>query len=281
MIDLHTHSRYSDGSLTPAELADAAAGAGLSAVALTDHDTTEGVGEFVTAARGRFRAVPGVEISVDHSPGILHMLGLFIRTGGALEEMLRELRRGREDRNAEIARRLNTIGVPVDLREVIETAGVGIVARPHFAQVLVRHGWAKDAQEAFDRYLAKGRPGYVVRRKMSAVASIRAIRDSGGVAVLAHPVTLGLQPRGLRELVKSLQAEGLGGIEAHYPAHNRVQTRRCLVLARELGLAVAGGSDFHGDFKPQIRIGRGFGTLSVPDECLPDLESRRPPDAGG
>ena len=282
MIDLHCHSVYSDGSLTPAELAEEAVRAGLSAVSLTDHDTTVGLIPFAAAAQGRFRVVPGVEISTDYNPGTMHMLGYFIDPlAPGFEAKLFSMREGRRVRNIEMVQRLNGLGCPLTLEEVEAFAHDEVVARPHFAQALVACGFVRNKDEAFAKYLMKGKPGYVYRFKFSPEDSIRLIHEAGGVAVLAHPCSLGLNMRPLRKLVERLCAAGLGGIEAWYSLHAVSQTQAYRKMADELGLVSTGGSDFHGTAKPALRLGCGFGHLQVPDEVVANLEARRaspPPD---
>lgn len=276
MIDLHCHSIYSDGSLTPAELAEEAVRAGLSAVALTDHDTTVGLIPFAEAARGRFRAVPGVEISTDYNPGTMHMLGYFVDPlAPDFEAKLAAMREGRRVRNLEMVRRLNGLGCPLTLGEVEAFAHDEVVARPHFAQAMVACGFVRNKDEAFAKYLMKGKPAYVNRFKFSPEDSIQLIREAGGVAVLAHPCSLGLNMRPLRKLVTRLCAAGLDGIEAWYSLHDVSRTKAYRKMADELGLVAAGGSDFHGTAKPALRLGRGFGNLEVPDEVVAHLEARR------
>lgn len=278
MIDLHTHSIFSDGSLTPEELVDQACAGGLRAVALTDHDTTAGLPRFLKAAEGRpVRAIAGVEISADFSPGTLHMLGYFIRTEDSpLEERLVWIREGREKRNAEILTRLNALGFPIVWEEVSRHAGTDVVGRPHFAQALLDRGIVKTKDEAFDRYLGKGRPAYAQRRRFSLEDSIALIRAAGGVAVLAHPSTLGLDDTELRALIGRLAERGLSGVEAYYSEHSNGLQQAYIRLANEFGLVATGGSDFHGALTPDIQLGRGFGGLCVPDEVVEQLEACRP-----
>ncbi len=277
MIDLHTHSNCSDGTMSPGELAAAGARAGLSVMALTDHDTTAGVRAFAAAAAAAgVRAVPGVEISAAFGPGTMHLLGYFIDTEHAgLRAALARVRAGRLERNAEILLGLGELGVPVGEEDVAKHAGDGVAGRPHVARALVDRGHARDVQEAFRRWLGKGRSAYVERFKFDPAASIRLLRDAGGVAVLAHPVTLRLPPPRCRELVAALRGEGLGGIEAYHPKHNRVRERQWLRLARDLDLVATGGSDFHGAPSPDVRPGVGFGGMRVPDEVVARLEDRR------
>ena len=277
MIDLHTHTIFSDGSLTPEELVEQACSIGLSAVALTDHDTTAGVPRFLAAAHGRpVRAIPGVEISADFSPGAMHMLGYFIRPDdAALAERLRWIREGRDLRNAEILRKLNALGLTLEWDEVAKHAGADVVGRPHFAQAMIERKYVGDKNEAFDRYLGKGKAAYAERKRFTPEDSIGLIRAAGGVAVLAHPFTLGLDEAGLRALVGQLAEQGLGGIEVYYSEHSANLQQAYMKLAGEFNLVATGGSDFHGALAPDIKLGSGFGGLRVPDEVVGKLEARR------
>jgi predicted metal-dependent phosphoesterase TrpH len=276
MIDLHMHSTFSDGSLTPAQLAAEAGKARLSAVALTDHDGTSGVQSFLDACSAvGVRGISGVELSVDFKGGTMHMLGYFIDHASAgIEAELVKLREGRRDRNHLILAKLNELGVLLTWDEVAAYADEDVVGRPHFAQAMKARGYVKSKDEAFDRYLGKGKPAYMERYRLTAAESVNMIRAAGGVPVLAHPFTLGLNKRALREQVAELAAMGLQGIEAYYVEHGAGDLRFCLEMARELNLAVSGGSDFHGAMNPDVRMGCGFGNLSVPDDLVERLYER-------
>lgn len=276
MIDLHVHSTFSDGTNTPEELVEMAAKAGLKALALTDHDGMMGVERFLTACRLHgLRGVPGVEISVDFSGGTMHLLGYFVNhQDDRIEAALTRLRRGREDRNQLILERLRHLGFEVTWPDVAKLAKEDVVGRPHFAQVLVEKGYVNKKDEAFERYLGKGKPAYVDRFRLSVDESIDLIRGAGGVPVLAHPFTMDLGRRRLRVLMAELAQKGLQGIEAYYSEHSHDQQRFCLSLARDLGLVVSGGSDFHGAMNPYCKLGIGFGNLNVPDELADLLQAR-------
>lgn len=276
MIDLHVHSTFSDGSLTPAQLVQQAVESGLHAVALTDHDTTDGLAPFLAAASTTaVRAVPGVEISVDVQHGTLHLLGYFIQPGTpTLDELLTRIRHGREIRNQQILDKLNRLGFRLSWDEVASFAGEDVVGRPHFALAMIAKGFVKNKDQAFGEYLGKGRRAYVDRLRFPPAESIQAIRSAGGVAVLAHPATLDLQGTPLRTFIESLSQAGLGGMEVYYSEHSPDQFHSYLNLARELGLAITGGSDFHGKLNPDIRMGVGFGGLRIPDELVDALAAR-------
>lgn len=276
MIDLHAHSTFSDGSSSPEELVDQAVKIGLTAMALTDHDGTMGVDRFLAACQQRgLRGVPGMELSVDFPGGTMHMLGYFIRHHDpVIESELARLRKGREDRNQLILARLNQIGFPLSWEEVRKWAGEDVVGRPHFAKAMIEKGYVRRKDDAFDRYLGKGKPAYVERVRLTVEQSIALIRNAGGVPVLAHPFTLNLGRRRLRTLLGELAATGLQGIEAYHSEHSHDQQRFCLSLARDLGLEVTGGSDYHGMLNPYVHLGVGFGNLNVPDDLVERLHAR-------
>lgn len=278
MIDLHTHSIFSDGSLTPEQLVVEAKMAKLTAVALTDHDSVDGLDRFLAACPEHdIRGIPGVEISVDvGGDSTMHMLGYFIdHHNPALEKHLAGIRSNREFRNKKILERLTKMGLALTMPEVRNYAGGDNVGRLHFAQALVERGYVKTREEAFDRFLARGKPGYADRQRLSPAHGIDMIKEAGGLAVLAHPFTLGKGKQALTALVGELVEAGLAGIEVYY-SHQTPRQMKCYrSMARNFKLLITGGSDFHGAPMPDIRIGRGFGSLNVPDTVLEDLDERR------
>jgi len=277
MIDLHSHSTFSDGSLTPGQLVKRAHEAGLTALALTDHDTTGGIPEFLKAC-GEYGVigVPGVEISVDVPKGTMHMLGYYIECGhNGLEEVLKRIRFGREERNSEIIAKLNKLGCSLTMADVEAFAPEDVVGRPHFAMAMVQKGFVPSKEAAFNLYLGKGKPAYAERYRMSALDSMNAILKGGGVPVLAHPSTMDLGRKDLKECVRVLVSEGLKGIEVYYSEHNTDQVEEYEALAKEFGLVATGGSDFHGQQNPKIELGRGFGNLRIDDGIVEELKKRR------
>jgi predicted metal-dependent phosphoesterase TrpH len=271
MIDLHAHTTFSDGSLTPEQLAALAAETGLTAVALTDHDSTEGVARFVAACRRL-----GVEGVPDIPHGTLHMLGYFMDIGDAhLQDVLGRIREGREERNHKILAKLKGMGYALTWDEVAAYAGEDVVGRPHFAQALLARGFVSDKDDAFNRLLGKGQPAYVDRYRLTPADSVALIRDAGGVPVLAHPFTLDLPPKALRATMAELKQLGLAGIETYYSEHTPEMVRQYERLAEEFDLVRTGGSDFHGDANPKVRLGSGFGALHVADDLLDGLKARR------
>jgi len=280
-IDLHTHSTASDGSMSPSELVRHAYESGLSAMALTDHDTVAGVEEaFEEGARTGIEVIAGVEISVSPSEwGFMehetemHLLGYFFNGGyRALYPLLEDLRRKREQRNPKIIEKLNKLGFDITMEEVAAKAPGGVAGRGHIARVLMEKGYTNSMEEGFEKYLGTGKPAYVKKDKLTPEQGISAILESGGVPVLAHPVLLDLQPGQLAAVLERLKKAGLKGIEALYSENSPEQTRELLELAVRTGLKVTGGSDFHGVYKPKIKIGTGRGDLRVPYRLLEELK---------
>ena len=276
-IDLHTHTTASDGSLTPSQLVHYAKEKGLRALAVTDHDTIEGNEEALIAGMSEdLIVVPGIEISVDYSPGSMHMLGYFIDTGSQrLQEKLALLQDSRADRNPKIIEKLNEIGLAVTYDEVVEASGGGQVGRPHIAKVLLHKGYITTIQEAFDKYLGKGGPAYFDKFRLSPEDAITMITDAGGVPVLAHPFTLKCNNQGeLERLIKQLTDHGLQGIEVYYTEHNKQQSSRYRLLAERNNLLLTGGSDFHGANMAGVDLGTGRGSLKIPYHLFENLKTR-------
>ncbi len=265
-VDLHTHSLASDGSLPPADLVRYADAADLAAVALTDHDTFSGLAEARKAARDfpDLDFVSGVELSAQPISGTVHLLGLGVdETAPSLLKVAKFLRRAREQRNPRIVEKLQAMGLDIGMDEVFAVASQGqageemVVGRPHIAVALCRKGLVADVSEAFGKYLAKGAAAYVERERPDAASAISAIRAAGGTAIAAHPSQWRCENSAqVERVLRALIADGLQGVEAYHSDHTPSQTRLYLDLARRFDLLVTGGSDFHGDPKPQVRIGR-------------------------
>lgn len=280
MIDLHSHSTMSDGTDKPARVVELAAEAGVTALALTDHDTLDHLPEALDAAAERgIRLVPACEISCElgaRAPGSMHLLVYFVDDRpGPLQDRLGELQRGRNERNAQIIDALNANGIDVTLDELAAEAGPGSVGRPSLARILVRKGQVATIQEAFDRWLAKGAPAYFERPRLTPEEAIELTHVSGGVCAVAHPNSLGLEGDALDEFVGMLAAAGLDGLECEYGAYVPEERAPLHALATRHGLAPTGGSDYHGENKPGLFVGIGRGDLRVPDEYLDELEARR------
>lgn len=277
MIDLHSHSTSSDGSDPPRRIVELAADAGCHAIALTDHDGLSGIDEArAEAARRKIELVPGCEVSCKFSPGTLHMLCYFAEPGeGPLQDQLARLRDDRSTRNERLVARLNELGIEITMEDVEQEAGGTTLGRPHFAAALVRKGAAATYQDAFDQLLAKGGAAYIPKAFVTPGATIAAARVSGALAVLAHPLSLGLGPDELERLVGELAAAGLTGLECWYGRYSDEEREGLLGIARRLRLVATGGSDYHGTFKPDLSIGTGRGDLDVPDSALDELVARR------
>ena len=275
-MDLHAHTTASDGSLSPAELVHLAVSCGLGALGVTDHDTLAGLPEALESASGcGIELVPGVELSVEY-PGHFHLLGyLFDPAYAPLDDRLRYLRDHRASRNVRMLEKIQECGLPITLEDVRAEAGGEVLGRPHMAKALVRKGIVDSVKEAFNRYLADGRPCHVPKAKLTPEEGIALIRAAGGVPVMAHPFTLKMDPEKLEAELCRLKECGLGGIECYYSQHSPDQQNLFLGIARRLDLVATGGSDFHGDTKPHVHLGvvTGGGPASL--ELLDRLKAER------
>jgi 3',5'-nucleoside bisphosphate phosphatase len=277
LCDLHTHSNHSDGDLSPRELVRLASRKRLAGLALTDHDTVAGLAEAAEAAAEdpQLTFIPGVEVSAAFPQGTLHILGLCIDPAGvALADLTARLLDARNERNPRIVAKLRAMGVDITMDEVLSRAGVadqagGVVGRAHIAAVLMRKGYARDLADAFARYLSPGAPAFVDKERLAPAQAIAAIHDARGLAILAHPVQLQFGNFAECErMVRSLQDAGLDGLEAYHSDHSDVETRFFLDLARRLDMAVAGGSDYHGSIKAEVRLGHPPVPASVMETLL-------------
>ncbi|MFO7298622.1 MAG: PHP domain-containing protein [Actinomycetes bacterium] len=275
-IDLHLHSTASDGSLTPAELVELVARQRLETVALTDHDTLDGIDEAREAAqRLGVELIPGTELSLEFDGG-MHLLVLWLEPGpGPLQDRLEWLRDGRDERNRAILDALSRHGIEITPEELAAQAGGGTVGRPHIAALLMQKGYVASIAQAFELWLARGRPAYVERPRLAPAEAIDLARRSGGVPVLAHPHTLGITTAAdMSKLLHELVDAGLVGLEAIYGGYHRHEREGYADLARRFGLVPTGGSDFHGDYKPGLQPGTGYGDLYVSRDVVDRLKER-------
>jgi len=275
-VDLHTHSRYSDGSDSPSEIVAKAKSIGLSAVALTDHDVLDGVDEAVEAAGDDIELVPGAELSVQWEGKGMHLLVYWVDHGSPLADRLAEIQLGRVARNHEMVDALQDLGVDITMAELEAEAEMGVIGRPHFAAILVRKGAAATIKDAFDIYLAAGRPAYRPRARVEASAAMELARESGAVPVIAHPHTLADDAEEFTHLFSGFAELGAVGVECYYVEYPQELRLRIAAAVEDLGLVPTGGSDYHGTYKPGVALGSGNGDLSVPDSCLDRLKERRP-----
>lgn len=279
MIDLHTHSSASDGTDPPAVVVELAAAAGCRAVALTDHDTLVGVPSARDRAAGLgLTLVPGCEVSCAFRGRSVHVLVYFVEPGeGPLQDELGRLRGDRVARNRRLVARLAELGLPVTYDEVVtEAGGEEGAGRPHVAAVMVAKGLAESTDDAFARWLGQGRPAYVPKARLSPAEVAGLAAGSGGVAVLAHPLSLDLSFPALDGAVAELADDGLVGLEATYGRYTPAERRSLASLAARHGLVATGGSDYHGARKPDLSVGTGLGDLRVPDDVVDRLADRRP-----
>jgi predicted metal-dependent phosphoesterase TrpH len=253
------HSIASDGSLPASEVVEAAARAGLAAIALTDHDTLAGVAEARGAGeRLGVRVVPGVELSA-HDEGEVHLLGLHIARLDEIESRLAGFRKARRTRAERIVQRLNELGLPVTMEGVLEHSGKGAIGRPHVARAIISLGRARDQREAFDRWLGFGKPAYVEKEYLAIRDAVALVHEAGGIAVLAHPGASATRAR-----LGELRALGLDGVEVRHPSHSAEDIARIGALAHHLDLLRSGGSDWHGASAGQ----RTIGCMNVPLDWL-------------
>jgi predicted metal-dependent phosphoesterase TrpH len=272
LIDLHIHSTYSDGILSPSAIVDLAKKVGVQALALTDHDTVAGVAE--ARAHGKktgVEVIPGIEISswLDNIP--LHILGYRLRyKDNGLHQRLLRLQEGRQIRNEKILFKLKRLGIDLTMAELTAFSEHGQAGRPHIAQLLVNRGAAATLEQAFRRYLRRGAVAYVDRFKYYADDAIAMIREAGGVAVLAHPVTLDPGLTAIPGLLRELHQLGLQGVEVYYPTHSSKTVRKLKEIAAKLDLLITGGSDFHGNNRSKAPLG-GTKKSRVPRHILESL----------
>lgn len=263
--DLHIHSTFSDGSQTPEEIVAEAVEKGLTAIAIADHDTVEGVMPAIEAARGTcLTVIPAVEISTEYQQAEVHILGYWIELDNEeLHAKFRYVREARRLRAEEIVYKLRALGIEITIEDVLAQSDGVSLGRPHVAQALLAKGYVNGPQEAFDRYLGRDKPAYVPRYKLSPYEAVRAVRNAHGCPVLAHP-GLGVGDH----IVEALVAAGLEGLEVYHSHHTPSHTRRALRLAEQYGLLITGGSDSHG---PGGSYPVEVGEVDVPDECATAL----------
>ncbi len=283
-IDLHSHTNESDGTLTPMELVQLAMRAKLAALAITDHDTFDGFEKALPFARtASFDLIRGIELNSrlylrgTKQPRFAHVLAYFPSNEPAagFHAWLNQQREDRRARNRKLIGALEQRGVAITLEEV-EARGRSLTGRPHFARILIEKGYAKDSEDAFQKYLGEEAPSYVQRESHRLEEVIRVVRLGGGIPVIAHPIRLGLAGEQEREVLTSAKEAGLLGLEVYHSEHSTSAQAHYKKLAEDLDLAPTGGSDFHGDLKPTVRLGEGIaGNVRVPRAYLDRLRAIR------
>lgn len=277
IVDLHVHSNKSDGSFTPAELVDYAIEKGLSAFALTDHDTTDGIEEAIQAAKGKpIEVIPGIEFSSEYEGQDIHIVGLYIDyNSDFFKRRLVHFVNGRITRNREMCRRLTDYGMPVTYEDLISEFPDCVITRAHYARYLLSHGYTKSLKEAFDRYIGDHGPCFVPRKKITPMRAVEIILKAGGFPVLAHPTLYHMGKERLDKLVCTLKEMGLMGIEAVYSTYTAGEEREMRTLAAKYDLCISGGSDFHGKAKPGLDLATGYGKLFIPEDILTKIKEKR------
>lgn len=287
-IDLHVHSTFSDGTDTPKQLVKLAYESGLCAMALTDHDTTKGINEAIAAVKeynySSFEIVPGVELSTQYTcedfSREIHIVGLYIdHNNKNFNDELERQRQLRINKNKLMCDKFLELGMDVTFDEMSETYKGSVITRAHFADIIVKKGYVKNRKEAFDKYLSEGRPCFVARQKIDSKDAVKMIHDAGGTAILAHPMLYNMTAGQLNILIDYLKLERLDGIEALYSTYTPNDELIVKDIAKNKGLIISGGSDYHGKNKPDIKLGTGMGHLSIPVQVLDDIKKYRSSDA--
>ncbi|NDV24030.1 PHP domain-containing protein [Desulfovibrio sp. JC022] len=275
-IDLHTHSTASDGTFSPAELVRAAKEAGLTAMALTDHDTMAGLPEALeTGVKAGIEVIPGCELSVESMVGVLHVVGLWVDPySERLKRVFEQVRARRVERNEAVVTKLQKLGFDISMEEV-QGQAAGTIGRPHMARIMLEKGYVKSFDEAFTEYLGKKGKAYFPKNNMSAEEAFDLLRSTDATPILAHPFLLSSDEDVLDREVGRLQEMGLQGIEVYYSSHTIEMTGIAKGLARKYDLLPSGGSDFHGSVKPDIQLGKGAGKLFVHHSVLDEIKAFR------
>lgn len=282
-VDLHVHSNKSDGSYSPTELVDYAMEKGLSAFALTDHDTTAGLDEAMDYAKVlsnkqnvSLEVVPGIELSTEYEGRDIHILGLYIdHHNEHFIKYLTDFQNSRELRNEKMCTKLREHGIDITMEQLRERFPDSVVTRGLYAKYMLETNQIKNMQEAFERYIGDNSPCYVAREKVTPSQAVSLIKSAGGLAVLAHPTLYHMGKDRLDNLVSQLVASGLDGIEAVYSTYHAGEERDMKRLAMKYQLLITGGSDFHGTTKPGLDLGVGYGHLFVLEELLLNLKIRK------
>lgn len=267
MIDLHTHSTASDGTFSPGDLVNKAVSKKLKVLAITDHDTVAGLEEATKAAQNQdIIFIPGIELNIQWPTGEFHLLGLGLKqVSDDLNSIITYLQRQRETRNQKIVELLNKDGFEMTMTELIDRFETESIGRPHIAQMMVEKGYVKQRQQAFDNFLGKGRKYYVDRAGADLSMASKAIKNSGGVPVHAHPLSLYLSINTLETTMEEIKAKGVMGLEAYHPAIRVSQGQQLEKIARKLDMFVTAGSDYHGKVRADRHLGKTAGNEKIND----------------
>ncbi|MEA4973258.1 MAG: PHP domain-containing protein [Candidatus Metalachnospira sp.] len=274
LTDLHTHSKASDGTKSPTELVRIAKDTGLTSIALTDHDTIDGLAEFNEAGvEYNIETISGIELAAAYKNTELHIVGLFIdEKNKDLIASMKYIVNEREERNKKMLKVLKRLGVDISIEELEKNAGGNIITRAHYANVLTQKGYVQNNDEAFNKYIGSGKPGYVKRDTLTPKNCIEAIRNSGGIPILAHATLYGFNYLEIHSIVGELKKYGLMGMETLYSTYTQKQANEIRKICEHYNLLKSGGSDFHGDNKPDIAIGKGRGNLKIPQDFVDKMK---------
>lgn len=274
LIDLHVHSNASDGSLTPTEVADEAMRMGLSAIALTDHDTIDGIPEILEYTKDKpLEVVPGIELSCYYNNREVHILGFYMDYANpALNEELSELKMAREGRNLKMVELMQADGLPVTMEKLLHGNPDSVITRAHFARVLVEEGVCKDKEAAFKKYIGIGCKYYLPKPQVTCETAMKILTTYSKGAFLAHPLLYHLGYAQIEELLIYLKSLGLKGVEAYHSSNNAYESDKLRSMAMKLGLGISGGSDFHGAVKPNIQMGKGRGGMKISMHLLDEIK---------
>lgn len=274
IVDLHVHSNKSDGSFSPTELVNYAIEKGLTAFALTDHDTIDGLDEAMEAAKGKdIEVIPGIEFSTEYEGKDIHIVGLYIDyKGEAFTKQIRAFVDSRIERNKKMCQNLQNAGIDISYEKLIAAFPDSVITRAHYAKYLLDIGAVKSMPDAFDKYLGDHTRYFVPREKVTPMQAVQLILDAGGIPVLAHPTLYHMSDKRLELLLYRLKEAGLVAMECIYSTYSASETRHMKALADKYGLLPSGGSDFHGTTKPKLDLAVGYGSLVIPEEILINLK---------
>jgi predicted metal-dependent phosphoesterase TrpH len=273
-IDLHVHTTASDGTFTPAEVIQIAKKAGLKAIAITDHDTVDGIKDVIESSNSNdIEIIPGIEVSVDFEPE-MHLLGYFIDINSIeLADTIKKIRNQRFSEVIKVIFKLRSLGIEINPKEVQGLAGSLNVYS--IANLIISKGYAKNWEDVLDKFLGVGKPAFVQKKRLSPCDAIKIIKGAGGVCFLAHPHLLRKSDEQLEKVLDDLLAYGIDGVECYHPLCSKEKQELFIRMSKERGLLISGGSDFHGKTKPGIDIGRGYGDLKIPYEIVVSMKSKR------
>lgn len=276
-VDLHVHSNKSDGSLSPSDLVLEAKKKGLKAFALTDHDTVDGIDEAMAASENSgVTVIPGIELSTEYERKDIHIVGLLIdKEQPAFRDKIQEFVDSRIQRNRKMCQKLTEAGCPLTYEELVEEFPGAVITRAHYAQILLKKGYTKSLREAFERYIGDRGPCFIPREKITPEDGVKLILSAKGIPVLAHPLLYGMGKERLQILVDRLKDAGLEAIEAVYCTYSPSEETQMREFTKKNGLLISGGSDFHGNAKPGLEMGNGYGKLYVSEEILDELVMRK------